>query len=196
MKRKIMLSAVAIMAAAGLYAQNNVFSIGPRVGVNLANVSHVNESKTLTGLAVGITSTYSIAEHAGIMVDLLYSQEGYKTSGDQSVRYDYLRLPIYYTFFLGNLGEALRPKVYAGLAPGINLKAETVTIDITKDAAPIVLDMSAGLGLNYRLASKVWLNADLRAFIGLTDFRKKEYRTGDKLAARNIQTSLGVAFGL
>ncbi len=179
-----------------LQAQRDVFSVGPRVGVNLANVSNVTDSKTKLGLVAGLTSTYSIAENSGITVDLLYSSEGYKTPNDVEVQMDYLQIPIYYNFFLGRLGQPLRPKVYVGAAPGFLLSAKSGTEDIKDMSANIAFSLSGGLGLNYRIADKVWLNADVRSFIGLTDVRDKMFRAGDKIAARNVQLSAGVAFGL
>ena len=53
--------------------QINNFSIGPRVGINIANVSNIDNSKSLVGPVVGITSTYSFSETSGITLDILYS---------------------------------------------------------------------------------------------------------------------------
>jgi len=35
------------------------WSIGPRGGVNFANVTNVEESQSITGVVLGVTSTYS-----------------------------------------------------------------------------------------------------------------------------------------
>jgi hypothetical protein len=98
--------------------------------------------------------------------------------------------------FFGELGQALRPKVYAGIAPGILLSAESNDMDIKEFQNSFVLSVSGGLGANYRLADRVWLNGDVRAYIGLSDVRDKDLQTGDKVAGRTVQVSLGVAFGL
>ena len=99
-----------------LNAQDD-FSIGPRVGLNFSNVSNVDDSESLTGLALGLTSTYSITEAAGITVDLLGSWEGYST-GENDLKLTYVQVPIYFDIFFGDLGDAFRPKVYAGFVPG------------------------------------------------------------------------------
>jgi hypothetical protein len=76
----------------------NRFSLGPRIGVNFANINQSN-TKSLTGLVAGITSTHSINETSGITIDALFSGEGYKTNSTE-VQLDYLRIPIFYnTFF-------------------------------------------------------------------------------------------------
>ena len=59
------------------YLHKNRLSIGPRAGLNFATVDAESASR-VTGLAAGITSTYSINEGSGVSVDLLYSAEGYE----------------------------------------------------------------------------------------------------------------------
>ena len=172
------------------------FSIGPRVGVNFSNVSNVNNSKSLTGLALGLTSTYSINETSGITVDLLYSGEGFKLGNDDN-KISYLQIPIYYDLFFGKLGEAFRPKVYVGVAPGFLLNAKTNDVKLDKNQFNSVnFALSGGLGFNLRVANRIWLNTDLRAFLGLTDIRDKDIQIGDKETINNIQFSLGLAYGI
>jgi hypothetical protein len=55
---------------------------------------------------------------------------------------------------------------------------------------------SGGLGFNYRVGSRIWLNTDLRAYLGITDIRDDEYQAGDKEANNNVQLSIGLAYGL
>lgn len=102
-------------------------SIGPRIGVNFSNVSNIEGSESLTGLVLGLTSTYSISEATGLTVDLLYSQEGY-TLNDVDLRLNYLQIPIYFDLFFGELGDKFRPKVYAGVVPGFLLSAKTAML--------------------------------------------------------------------
>ncbi len=169
------------------------FSIGPRVGLNFSNVSNVDNSKSLTGLALGLTSTYSISEGSGITVDLLYSGEGYKL-GDNELKISYLQIPIYFDLFFGALGDAFRPKVYIGVAPEFLLNAKINDVKQDKDQFNSVnFALSGGLGFNLRVASRIWLNTDLRAFLGLNDVDKQR---ADKHAISNIQFSLGLAYGI
>ncbi len=169
-------------------------SIGPRIGVNFSNVSNIEGSKSLTGLVLGLTSTYSISEATGLTVDLLYSQEGYSLD-DVDLRLNYLQLPIYFDLFFGELGDKFRPKVYAGVAPGFLLSAKNGDSKVDNDFFNSVnFAVSGGLGFNLRMSSRVWLNTDLRAFLGLNDIRDNVI--GDKNANNNIQLSLGVAYGL
>ncbi|NND33633.1 MAG: PorT family protein [Saprospiraceae bacterium] len=167
----------------------NRFSIGPRIGANISNVT-VSGTETLTGLAAGLTSTYSINETSGITLDALYSAEGYK-SGNNEVHLNYLRIPILYNSFFGKLGEPFRPKIYAGFSPGFLISAENNNSDIKSQYKSAVLDLVGGIGFNYRLANRVWLNIDVRAFLGLNNLAER----GDE-KNRTIQPSLGIAYGI
>jgi hypothetical protein len=188
----LLLSTIALFR---LSAQDD-FSIGPRVGVNFSDVSHIDDSKSLTGLALGLTSTYSFNEASGLTVDLLYSGEGYKAEDDE-FRFNYLQIPIYYDMFFGDLGEQFRPKVYVGLVPGFLLNATLNGDGI--DEEPLNgfnFAFSGGLGFNYRVGTRIWLNTDLRAYLGLSDIRDDEFQSGDKEANNNVQLSIGLAYGL
>ncbi|MCB0689557.1 MAG: porin family protein [Saprospiraceae bacterium] len=190
MKKIIFLSLLSALCYSLSFGQiENRFSIGPRLGANFSN-TNAEGTKNLTGLAAGITSTYSINERSGITVDLLYSGEGHKT-GNLEVHRNYLKIPVLYNSFLGRLGESFRPKLYLGFAPGFLLNAEANNTDIKNQNNSTTLDLVGGLGFNQRLANRIWLNADLRAFWGLNAIGK----TGDT-KNRTIQASMGVAYGI
>jgi outer membrane protein W len=173
------------------------FSIGPRIGVNIASATNIEDSKSLVGLAAGITSTYSFSEKSGLTVDLLYSGEGFAHEfSDTKVKLGYLQIPILYDFFFGELGSAFRPKAYAGIAPAFLISAKQNDTDIKDSFNGLNFSIVAGLGANYRLSDQVWLNGDIRALIGLTDIRDKDIQDDVNVNSRNIQISLGVAFGL
>lgn len=184
------------MAGTGLYGQANNFSIGPRVGVNMTSVSNADNTKSAVGLAIGLTSTYSFAQSSGVSLDVLYSQEGYKVDNGPHIKLNYIQVPVYFDLFFGKLGEAFRPKVYVGIAPGFFLSGKSDNTDISDGFTSVVISATGGFGFNYRIADRVWLNTDLRAYLGLSDIRDKAYQSGDKVAGRNVQLSVGVAFGL
>ncbi len=172
------------------------FSIGPRAGVNFSNVSNLDGSKSLTGLVLGLTSTYSFNESSGLTIDLLYAQEGYKTPvAEVDQRLDYLQVPILFDLFFGTLGKPFRPKVYLGVVPGFLLGAKLDGNTVNKDIYNgFYFGLGGGLGFNYRVGSKIWLNVDLRAQMGLTDIR--DNKVGDQIALRTVQPSIGLAYGL
>jgi outer membrane protein W len=187
-----------LLAIAGteLYGQASNFSIGPRAGINIATVSNLDNIKAAIGPVFGLTSTYSFAESSGVTLDILYSQEGYKVDNGPQIKLNYIQVPVYFDLFFGKLGEAFRPKVYVGVAPGFFLSGKSDDTEISDGYTSVIVSLTGGLGFNYRIADRVWLNADLRSYLGLSDIRDKAYQNGDKIAGRNVQLSAGVAFGL
>lgn len=194
-KGLILVCLTSLLSVSQLGAQDR-FSIGPRVGLNFSNVSNVDDSESLTGLALGLTSTYSINESTGLTVDLLYSGEGFTSDGND-LKVSYLQLPILFDVFFGELGSAFRPKVYAGVSPGFLLNAKVNDTKIDDDIYnSLNLSLVGGLGFNARVAGRVWLNADLRAYLGLSDIRDSSVQEGDRVGLNTIQPSLGLAYGL
>ncbi len=171
-------------------------SIGPRGGVNISNVTNVEESQSVTGLAIGLTSTYSFNERTGLSLDVLYSVEGYKAPFEK-YKLRYLQVPIYFDFFFGQLGNRFRPKVYAGVSPAFFLGGTLNELDINQPYySNFIFNAVGGLGFNYRIANRIWLNADARALIGLNDIRSDNVATGDAVNPRTYQFTLGLAYGL
>lgn len=172
------------------------FSIGPRGGINFSNVSGVEGSSSVTGLVAGLTSTYSFNENTGLGIDLLYSGEGYRAPLAE-YRVHYLQLPISFNYFFGELGQRLRPKVYVGVAPAFALGSTLNEVKQQSDAYnKFQLSVLGGLGLNFRLSNRIWLNGDVRGLLGLADVRAKDFQVGDQIAPRTVQASLGISYGL
>lgn len=171
-------------------------SIGPRGGINLANVTNVDESETITGLVLGVTSTYSFNERTGLTLDVLYSVEGYQAPFE-TYKLRYLQVPVYFDFFFGQLGHRFRPKVYAGVSPAFFLGGTLNELDVNETFYnSFILHATGGIGFNYRIANRIWLNTDVRGFWGLGDIRDEEFASGDAVQPRNVQLTLGLAYGL
>lgn len=172
------------------------FSIGPRVGINLANVTNVDESQSITGIVVGVTSTYSFSQHTGLTVDALYSVEGYK-GPFENYHLRYIHIPVYFDYFFGELGQRVRPKIYVGLSPAFFTSGTLNELDVNETYFnKFILHATGGAGFNWRMADRIWMNADVRAFMGLHDIRSEDFTTGDAIQPRNVQLSLGFAYGL
>jgi outer membrane protein W len=153
-----------------------------------------DEAESITGVALGLTSTYSFNENTGLTLDVLYSVEGFQIPFNE-YKLRYLQVPIYFDFFFGELGDRFRPKVYVGVVPGFFLSGTLNELDVNKDLYnKLVVAASGGLGFNYRIANRIWLNTDLRSYIGLSDYRDEIQ--GDARKASNVQFTLGLAYGL
>ena len=123
-----------------VYSQmENRFSLGPGIGANFSNANE-DGIKNRPGLGAGITSTYSVSERSGIIVDLLYSGEGYK-KGNLDIALNCLKIPILYNFFLGQLGEPFRPKIHLRMAPGFLLSANFTNNDVKNQFKSSAVDL-------------------------------------------------------
>lgn len=196
-KQLVILGLVTAMAFGQTAVAQENFSIGPRVGANFATLTGDDIDRDAnTRLVLGLTSTYSINEKAGIGVDLLYSGEGTERLGDgENLASNYLRLPITFQYFFRDLEDDFRPKLYAGVAPGLLLSAEVGERDVKENYNSFDLGGVAGLGFNYRLSPRgVWLNTDLRYQRGFSDLL--DTNSANKLRNQHWQASIGIAFGL
>jgi hypothetical protein len=199
MKNLVFTAMALLLSALGFAQTANQLSIGPRLGVNIANASNITENQSLVGLAGGLTSMYGLNDNSAISVDLLYSGEGFAHEfSDSKVRLTFLVIPIYFNYFFGDPGSVLRPKVFAGIAPGIPLSAKEDGDEDVSDVFGVVnFSFSAGGGVNYQLNDRTALTGDLRAFLGLNDLRNEDFQGGtDKVAGSNIQISFGVLYNL
>jgi outer membrane protein W len=171
------------------------WSIGPRGGVNFANVTNVDESESITGVVLGLTSTYSFNQNTGLTMEALYSVEGYQAPFTE-VHLRYLQIPLYFDYFFGDLGERFRPKVYVGVSPGFYLSGTVNDLDNNDDFYnKFLVAFTGGLGFNYRVGTRIWLNTDLRSFIGMSDIRDADISEGEAIYPRNVQLSLGLCYG-
>lgn len=204
MKRLLFILITLFTSTALLVAQNaSTFSIGPRAGINFSTLVNTDESTFNTGLAAGITATYSINEKTGLSFDALYSQEGNEEDGlttNETLNLDYIRLMLTYDVFFGELGQRFRPKLYVGPQIGFLTKAEAEILDQNEDISDNFKDtdfgLVAGLGFNYQIGGKQWLNVDARFQPGLTDIVENKPAGEDAIRNRTIQVSIGIAFGL
>lgn len=198
------------------------FKFGPRVGVNLANLSDVDDSKIKTGLVAGGYLVYSFNERFGVSLDLLYSMEGAKfkstltlpgstQTSEQTTTLSYLRAPLLLNVFFGQLGNPIRPKIVLGPAVGFLLSVENESENRTNNGGVITessttstsksgyntIDFGAvaGAGVNIRLADRLWLDTDIRYYIGASELYEKS--VGDvNPKNQHLQLSIGIGIGL
>lgn len=178
--------AFAIVAANTEFTSGQTLSIGPMAGVNISTITAAPNTKYLGGISLGGFANYSINENFGLSAKLLYSQLGsaYTFNGDIN-RLHYIQVPISGVYYFGNGGDKFRPKVYAGLYAGSLLRANH------KSGDEVLLDNGQpkykkgdvggqiGLGFNYLIKSRTWLNVDAgyaKGFSNLTENPIDQYR--------------------
>jgi Outer membrane protein beta-barrel domain len=171
----IVLSIVSAISYSKAIAQENV-SFGPIVGVNFARLTgNQLYSDWKTGASAGFFINYSGESRLGINGQLLYTRIGGESpNGASKGHLDYLQIPIMGTYYLNGRGNAFRPKLMLGPYIGFLLKATNesgVSINPEGGNRPykgVDAGAAMGAGFNYAIGRKVWLNADLRYNLGLT----------------------------
>ncbi len=151
----------------GGFLSAQTLSVGPVAGANFMTISDTPLAKTKIGLSVGGFANYSINEHLGVNFKALFSQMGTKIKdSDLSVSLNYIHVPVSIVYFFGNIGNVIRPKLYAGTYASFLLNSTD------KNGKNIVLPngndlyfktdfgVVFGTGFNYSLGSRTWLNID------------------------------------
>lgn len=198
--KNILFSFIAICAS--YFAQAQKQSLGPTAGFNYAWLSDLDNTTGRPSFNVGLTYTYSIIENSGLGVDLIYSEEGTKqevSNLDLTTELNYIRVPIKYFYFFGDIEDDFRPKIYIGpsfafLVGGTSeVRSETGTVEVdSKDYFEgFDVGVNVGTGFNYRLAEATWLNFNVAYTHGMINVVK----SGPEASNRNINVNLGVAWG-
>ena len=197
--KKTLFSAALILSFAGIsFAQENV-SIGPIVGVSVANLrGDIDNNDWKAGLTVGGFCNYSGRTGLGFSGQVLYTQLGAQVlNKTNDIRLNYLQVPLLLTYFLGQYGNPVRPKLFIGPNVSFLLNAKDRNgNDIygespNRNYNPVDIGLTAGIGLNYRIKNKVWLNTDVRYGMGLVDITKSN---ANRILNHNIGVNLGVSF--
>ena len=130
----MMMIAAMMLMSIGAFAQNEVgqVTLKPMVGMNLATMTKVDDSKMRVGLTAGVEAEYGVAQNFSVTAGLLYSMHGVKNegtadidlsflgydvrvpfTGKQTVKLDYLNIPILANYYIVP-GLAIK----AGIQPG------------------------------------------------------------------------------
>jgi len=183
-------------------------SLGPIAGFGHSWVSGGDKMDFKASGHLGIGLIYSKHEHWGWGADLTVSHEGFKmednaANSEMVVNPVYLRLTPKAYYFFGKYGSNIRPKVYLG--PSVAYKVdERVTFNdekLSKDDVKLLtgedhifddidFGLTAGAGVNIKVAGRTWLNLDASYYHGIIDV------TDDGNANRNIRLNVGLLFGL
>lgn len=181
--KKLFLMAAVLLSSLCVSAQQEVgtISIQPKVGINIANLTKIDDSKSKVGLVAGVEGQYQLTDLFAISAGLLYSQQGYKLDGDDEDE-DYKWKPAYLNIpILANVYVVKGLAVKLGIQPGFM---------VSKDDAEDVktFDFTIPVGLSYEYSNVV---LDARYNWGLTKVSKD-------FDAKNtvFQITLGYRFNL
>lgn len=175
------------------YAQHAVgsFTLQPKVGMNIADLTKFDDTDARIGLAVGAELEYQATDMLSISAGALYSMQGckyeYYAGNKTTLKADYINIPI-----LANVYVVKGLAVKLGIQPGFNVNSECKISNgnssTTTDVDAKSVDFSIPVGLSYEYSNVV---LDARYNWGLT----KVY---DGYDAKNsvFQITLGYKFDL
>lgn len=208
---KYFLSVLALsLITVSAWAQVN--SLGPAVGINYAWVSNQPDAVDDHGIIapiLGVNYIYSSAEKWGFGVGAFFSQEGVGYDSDVAnldgkTTLEYIRVPLKGIFFFNTIAYRFRPKAFLGPSLGFLLSAHSklgdadrIKLEDRNKPNSFDLGITGGVGFNYKLASRTWLNFDLgytHGLIGLANSDLNVDRANDTFN-RSINATIGISFG-
>ncbi|MCR4920957.1 MAG: PorT family protein [Bacteroidaceae bacterium] len=170
-------------------------SIQPKLGINIANITHGQGSDPRVGVVGGIEIQNQVSQYLGLSYGILYSMQGAKQEASgvtATLKTDYLNVPILANVYLYK-GLALK----AGIQPGFNVvdkyKAASGGRSVTTGLSDIGITMKSfdfgiPFGISFEHKNVVF---DARYILGLTKFDEDE---DDDSRHRVIQITLGYRF--
>ncbi len=211
----------AVMSISSYGQSDRVWSTGPELGASFSKHGmDADDSDYKLGLVAGGFVTYSIKNTYAFTAKILFSQKGaqdeFDGPGDDITikeQLNYVEIPVLARLFFNREGN-VRPNVFVGpsfgFLTGAKLKVgdddyenfEDVEgseliygdIDSYKDVYNgFDFGMSAGLGLNIRVAEEMYLIVDARYTYGFTNIAKEG---DDKINNQPIAITAGLSFGI
>lgn len=190
-----------MFASVASYAQHAVgsFTLQPKVGINIADLTKADDSKVRVGLAAGAEFEYQATDMLGISFGALYSMQGAKADGsDAAIKLDYINIPI-----LANVYVAKGFAVKLGIQPGFKVnssmsaKANGVSASADMDGVKS-FDFSIPVGVSYEFNNFV---LDGRYNFGVTkwadDIKVAGQTLGEVDSKHSVfQITLGYKFDL
>ena len=173
-------------------------SIGPTIGGNLSAISGIPNTKSLAGLSIGGFANYSINENFGVSLKIIYSQLGTAFANSNEIaRLNYVQVPLTAVYYFGDAGNRFRPKIFVGPYIGSLLRVNNANGNeiLGSDGKSIYnkTDVGglAGVGFNYRIQSRTWLNVELGYGKSFSNLAKTPNNTYYNSA---LNVNVGVSF--
>ena len=196
--KKLFIMAAMVLSSVGAFAQYNAgdITIQPKVGLSIADMTDLDDSKTRAGVVAGAELEYHVSPMFGLSAGLLYSMQGAKGDAEEdgvkasvTIKNDYLNIPI-----LANVYVAPGLALKAGLQPGFKVNSKVTAkvggVSVTEDLDDAFksFDLSVPVGISYEYMN---VCLDARYNIGVT-------KVMDHSDSKNsvFQVTLGYKFAL
>lgn len=168
MKKMFLIAAMMVATlAASAQQKSGTFSIIPKAGINLSNVSgDVSGNNIKVGLVAGAEGMYQASPLIGLSAGLLYSMQGFSGDGDVNANYDFLNIPVLANFYVAP-NFALKVGLQPALCVSAKHKSDKVEVDVKDGFQSIALDVP--IGASYEISDFV---IDARYNLGVAKINK------------------------
>ena len=196
--KKLFVMAAMVLSSVGAFAQYNAgdITIQPKVGLSIADMTDLDDSKTRAGVVAGAELEYHVSPMFGLSAGLLYSMQGTKGDAEEegvkasaTIKNDYLNIPILANVYVAP-GLALKAGLQSGfkVSSKVTAKAGGVSVSENLDDAFKSFDLSVPVGISYEYMN---VCLDARYNIGVT-------KVIDGTDSKNsvFQITLGYKFAL
>ncbi|MFG4004575.1 porin family protein [Flavobacterium aquidurense] len=178
--KKIILSAIAVMAFGFMNAQETRFGI--KGGLNLTTLTgDATDAKSLVGFQVGGFAEIKIIEKLAIQPEVLYSTQGAKYDNFGDTKLDYLNIPVLAKYYITN-----QFTVEAGPQIGFLLSAKDDGEDIKNGTRSVDLGFNFGAGYNFTDN----LSVGLRYTVGISNIYDNDYNNLTNYVDYSVRNSV------
>ncbi|WP_194850780.1 porin family protein [Nonlabens antarcticus] len=199
--KKLLVFAVVALGSIG-FAQAQEIDFGVQAGVNFANLQgdDVDDVDSRTGINVGLTGEYAFSPNFGLMVGAIYSQQGAEGEAagiKQTLKLDYINVPVLAKFYLGGSGFSIDAGPQVGFVVNDESKFEGGGVTVTEDFDAETIDLSVGGGLSYKFKEGTTLeglSASARYMVGLTNIYEDNDTFSDDITNQVFSINLGYKF--
>lgn len=162
MKRAVLTLLMAGLIGVGAAHAEGLY-YGPRVGMNIGNVTKTTYAKSRVRGQFGAMAGYGLSDVLGVQAELLYSLQGYKMrKSDEKFTLNYIKIPVLAKAYII---EGLN--VEAGISFNFLTKAEYEYKDVNgRNVSTSVkdyvkkFDLSIPVGINYQF--RRWFDVGIR----------------------------------
>ena len=202
--------AAVIFLSSNIYAQFK-FSLGPRAGVNIANLSFdpdfpsgIDKSSRV-GFKFGVLAELGFSPMFAIQVEPMYVMKGSELSeGNAKAKFkaSFLEIPVVLKVKF-NAGD-ITPYIFAGPNIGLLLSAkfedefnsQTVETDIKDETSSIDFAIDFGAGVGIAAGSGSVIIFDVRYALGLSNLNDNPDDPNTTIKSTGIQILVGAAFAI
>ena len=187
--KKLFFAAAVLMCSLTAFAQSKegTFSIQPKAGINISNLSNKDNAKVKLGFTAGAEAEYQLTKQLSLSAGALFSMQGAKSTTvfrevdnttkeirevdiKNTMEFDYINVPILANYYII---EGLAVKL--GIQPGFNIVAKRKRTDGVDKVSENLknlgvdvrkVDFSIPIGVSYEFNDFV---VDARFNLGLTE---------------------------